>query len=52
MAGPSRESRELVNRVFGDSLPDVTRDEREPVSSDGHDDHDRWLQDNVPPHHD
>ena len=52
MAGRPRESRELVNRVFGDSLPDVTRDEREPDSPDDHSDHDRWLQDNVPPHHD
>ena len=52
MAEPPRRSRELVNRVFGDAIPDVTRDEQEPVSPDDHADRDRWLQDNVPPHHD
>ncbi|MFB1295050.1 hypothetical protein ACAG24_006025 [Mycobacterium sp. pW049] len=52
MAEPSRESRELVNRIFGDSIPDVTRDELEPTSPDDRSERDRWLRDNVPPHHD
>ncbi len=43
--------REAVNRVFGSELPQASSDERDP--SDGADaaDRDRWLRDNVPPHH-
>jgi len=44
--------RDLVNRVFGDALPEVTADERDPVSPDDDAERDRWLRDNVPPHHD
>ncbi len=52
MAQRSDKSRDLVNKVFGEAIPEVSRAEREPVSSDDDDDHDRWLRDNVPPHHD
>lgn len=41
-----------VNKIFGDSLPETTRDEREPAAPDSEDRHERWLRDNVPPHHD
>ncbi|HEX3791357.1 MAG TPA: hypothetical protein VHW44_26075 [Pseudonocardiaceae bacterium] len=34
--------------VFGDVLPDVTSDEREPQSGD---DRDSWYLENRPPHH-
>ncbi|MDG4665854.1 hypothetical protein [Mycobacterium sp. 236(2023)] len=52
MTGPSDKSRDLVNRVFGDAIPEVSRAEREPIAPDAEDDHDQWLRDNVPPHHD
>ncbi|MBJ8340551.1 hypothetical protein JGU71_16800 [Antrihabitans sp. YC3-6] len=43
--------RALLAKVFGDVLPDVTRDERndgdEPRSGDGDD----WLRSQIPPHH-
>ncbi|WP_166583724.1 MULTISPECIES: hypothetical protein [unclassified Mycolicibacterium] len=44
-------SRNVVNKVFGDVLPDVTRDEYDDQSPSDDRDRDRWLRDNVPPHH-
>jgi hypothetical protein len=38
--------------VFGEILPETTADERDPETSADERDHDRWLWDNVPPHHD
>ena len=43
---------DLVNRVFGNAFPEVSGDEREDVSPDDVADRERWLRDNVPPHHD
>ncbi|WP_197497340.1 hypothetical protein [Mycobacterium sp. 852013-51886_SCH5428379] len=43
---------DTVNKVFGEVLPDTTADERDSDSSSADADHDRWLRDNVPPHHD
>jgi hypothetical protein len=37
--------------VFGDVLPDVTRDEQDEPSGDGESATDRWLKSQVPPHH-
>jgi hypothetical protein len=39
--------------VFGDSLPDVTSDEKDPEErrDDGESPGDRWLKSQVPPHH-
>lgn len=39
--------------VFGEVLPDTTRDERDPDSSDvrRERDPDEWLRGQVPPHH-
>jgi hypothetical protein len=51
MRDPQR-SKDLVNRVFGDELPDVTTDEWDSASPEDMADRDRWLRDNVPPHHD
>jgi len=48
----SKHSRIAVNNIFGDSLPETTSDERDPAAPDGEDGHERWLRDNVPPHHD
>jgi hypothetical protein len=51
MSQPDRPSRQLVNELFGDSLPSTTRDERPEDSSEGDADRDEWLRENVPPHH-
>jgi hypothetical protein len=49
---PRQESdrRRLLAEVFGDVLPDTTSDERDP-REDGPGDSDRWLREQVPPHH-
>ncbi|MBO0680423.1 hypothetical protein JRC04_23400 [Mycolicibacterium sp. S2-37] len=43
---------DAVNKVFGEILPETTADERDVDSSSPDPEHDRWLRDNVPPHHD
>lgn len=43
--------RHTVNKIFGDSLPEITKDEQDERPFDGDPDADRWLRDNVPPHH-
>lgn len=49
------ERRRRLAEVFGDVLPETTRDERDPAESaggrDGTSASDRWLQEQVPPHH-
>ncbi|MEO3757917.1 hypothetical protein ABGB19_06465 [Mycobacterium sp. B14F4] len=42
---------ESVNDVFGETLPRVSADERDPRSPDDDVEHDQWLRDNRPPHH-
>ena len=37
--------------VFGNVLPDTTRDEQEPAPPTEDDAQDRWLRSQVPPHH-
>lgn len=53
--GPTGESawqrRRRLAAVFGDVLPDTTRDERDPDPTSGEDAEDRWLRSQVPPHH-
>lgn len=51
MSGPSKPSRDVVNAIFGEELPGTTRDERDADLSAEASDRDRWLRDNVPPHH-
>ncbi len=43
------ERRKRRAEVFGDALPDTTSDER--GDRPEHDDNDRWLREQVPPHH-
>ncbi|MCV7171042.1 hypothetical protein H7I41_14075 [Mycobacterium manitobense] len=52
MSDPARRPTPPVNEVFGDVLPDTTADERDQGSSDAHAQHDDWLRENRPPHHD
>jgi len=37
--------------VFGEVLPEGTKDDRDPGEGDGRDSNDEWLRSNVPPHH-
>ncbi|MFW0152426.1 hypothetical protein ACNUDN_21790 [Mycobacterium sp. smrl_JER01] len=52
MTESSKRPRDLVNRVFGADFSEVSPDEREPISPDDAAAHERWLRDNIPPHHD
>ena len=52
MTGPNRPKRPSVNDVFGDALPETTRDEWDEPTADRDAERERWLRDNVPPHHD
>jgi hypothetical protein len=46
------ERRLRLDRIFGDTEPATTSDEREPAPPpDGEDPGDRWLREQVPPHH-
>lgn len=46
-----RRDKDAVNKVFGAEFPDKTASERDWDSDRTGQDHDRWLQENVPPHH-
>jgi hypothetical protein len=53
---PRRAERDAVRRqrrarVFGDTLPDATRDERGDSWGERDGDADEWLRRQVPPHH-
>lgn len=50
MTGPSAD-KAAVNSVFGEELPRASSDERDPDAAAETDERDRWLRDNVPPHH-
>lgn len=43
--------RRRLAAVFGDPLPDTTSDEREPTYPETERGADRWLLEQVPPHH-
>jgi hypothetical protein len=49
---PPKRPRDVVNKIFGDALPEITTDERDIASPDDDAEHERWLRDNIPPHHD
>jgi hypothetical protein len=40
-----------VNKIFGDSLPEITKDEWDDDPSTREAERDDWLRENVPPHH-
>jgi hypothetical protein len=51
-AGESAEARKRrIAEVFGEVLPETTRDERDPDERDDTGDGDSWLRSQVPPHH-
>jgi hypothetical protein len=43
--------RAVVNAVFGETVPESSSDDRDPDVGEDHSERDRWLRDNVPPHH-
>jgi len=46
------ERKRRLAAVFGDALPDVTSDEKDPADrDDGDSAGERWLKSQVPPHH-
>lgn len=47
------ERRKRLAAVFGEGLPEVTSDEKDPAEQvdDGNTASDRWLKSQVPPHH-
>ena len=51
MTEAPKRSRNTVNRIFGDVLPRLSTEERDFDSPDDDAEHDRWLRDNIPPHH-
>ncbi|MDO1477533.1 hypothetical protein HND73_02965 [Rhodococcus ruber] len=48
-ASRARIDRARLRRIFGDVLPETTRDERSP--GDDASDSEEWLRRQVPPHH-
>lgn len=52
MKDRSKRTRDAVNNIFGDPLRELPVDERDSFSPDEAADHDQWLRDNIPPHHD
>jgi hypothetical protein len=51
MMEPTGPDRAVANSIFGAELPQESTDERDVNSADDRDGRDRWLRDNVPPHH-
>ncbi len=51
MGRPSHDPN-TVNKMFGTESRGESADERDPDASRDSEDRDRWLLDNVPPHHD
>jgi hypothetical protein len=49
---PHSKQRDSVNKIFGDPLAEGRVEDPEPRSPEEAAEHDRWLRDNVPPHHD
>jgi hypothetical protein len=52
MTDPKERIRDAVNKISGDPLRELPVDEGDSFSPDDGADHDQWLRDNVPPHHD
>ena len=52
MTDPPKRTRHSVNKIFGEPLRELPVDERDSVSPDDAAEHDQWLRDNIPPHHD
>ena len=51
MIDSPKPSRDAVNKIFGDELPQKSSDEHDLDSPVGDAEHDDRLRDNIPPHH-
>ena len=51
MAELNKMSRHTVNKIFGEALPEIAPDERDGDSPHDDAERERWLRNNVPPHH-
>jgi hypothetical protein len=51
MANAPKHSRDSVNEIFGDPLPPKSIDDRESPRHEDDSERDRWLRENLPPHH-
>ena len=52
MTDRSKLTRDAVNKIFDDPVRELPLDERDSISPDDSAEHDQWLRDNIPPHHD
>ena len=52
MTDRPKRAKDAVNKVFGDPLRELPVDEVDSFSPDDAAEHDQWLRDNIPPHHD
>ena len=52
MTDRPKRAKDAVTKVFGDPLRELPVDEVDSFSPDDDAEHDRWLRDNIPPHHD
>lgn len=50
-AEPEWKRKRRLAEIFGDVLPETTRDERDDVPPRTESANDAWLRDQVPPHH-
>ena len=51
---PDWKRRQRLAAIFGDALPDITSDEKDdaaPVGDTGEPASEKWLKEQVPPHH-
>jgi hypothetical protein len=51
MADRLARSRDAVNKIFGAASLPKSPDDCDESSSDDEAEHDRWLRENTPPHH-
>jgi hypothetical protein len=51
VTGSANGSRHAVNPDFADSLRGMAIDGRDSISPEDEAEHERWLRDNIPPHH-
>jgi hypothetical protein len=51
MANRPERSRDAANEIFGEASLPKSSDDRDKSSSDDDAEHDRWLRENTPPHH-
>jgi hypothetical protein len=48
----AKRARDAVNKIFEDLLRELPVDEHDSFSPDVTAEHEKWLRDNIPPHHD